>query len=132
MADRPEQRTPTINRQLGALLADSELAIGRRLFLRLDDPTGFVESLEGRVILDEVQRVPALFRALKRSVDRDRQLALAIHRRQEMLHAGIVLYDGERVPSFGGGLHAMPISASRGTAAGKAGLTATLKEEEVA
>lgn len=37
------------------------------------DPTGFVDDLPGRVILDEVQRVPQLFASLKRAVDRDRR-----------------------------------------------------------
>jgi predicted AAA+ superfamily ATPase len=36
------------------------------------DPAGFVAELPGRVILDEVQRVPALFTALKVAVDRHR------------------------------------------------------------
>lgn len=36
------------------------------------DPTGFVAELPERVILDEVQRVPALFTALKVAVDRRR------------------------------------------------------------
>ena len=36
------------------------------------DPTGFVAELPERVILDEVQRVPALFAALKSIVDRKR------------------------------------------------------------
>ena len=36
------------------------------------DPLGFVAELPGRVILDEVQRVPALFAALKLEVDRRR------------------------------------------------------------
>ena len=34
------------------------------------DPLGFVSELPDRVILDEVQRVPALFAALKLEVDR--------------------------------------------------------------
>ena len=38
-----------------------------------DDPHGFLAGLEGPVVLDEVQRAPELFRALKASVDRDRQ-----------------------------------------------------------
>ena len=38
----------------------------------LEDPMGFVASLPERVILDEVQRVPALFEAIKLSVDRER------------------------------------------------------------
>jgi len=37
------------------------------------DPVGFVGDLPERVILDEVQRVPALFTTLKRAVDRDRR-----------------------------------------------------------
>lgn len=36
------------------------------------DPMGFVADLPERVVLDEVQRVPALFSALKLAVDRDR------------------------------------------------------------
>ncbi|MCP4629480.1 MAG: AAA family ATPase, partial [bacterium] len=37
------------------------------------DPVGFVADLPERTVLDEVQRVPALFLALKRAVDRDRR-----------------------------------------------------------
>lgn len=37
------------------------------------DPVGFVVDLPGRVILDEVQRVPELFVTLKAAVDRDRR-----------------------------------------------------------
>lgn len=37
------------------------------------DPDGFVTGLPERVILDEVQRVPELFRAIKRSVDARRK-----------------------------------------------------------
>lgn len=36
------------------------------------DPVGFVAELPERVVLDEVQRVPSLFTALKVAVDRDR------------------------------------------------------------
>jgi predicted AAA+ superfamily ATPase len=36
------------------------------------DPVGFVDELPARTILDEVQRVPTLFTALKVAVDRDR------------------------------------------------------------
>jgi len=36
------------------------------------DPAGFVSDLPARTILDEVQRVPELFTALKLAVDRDR------------------------------------------------------------
>ncbi|MDY0067872.1 MAG: ATP-binding protein [Steroidobacteraceae bacterium] len=38
----------------------------------LRDPVGFVDSLPRRAILDEVQRVPQLFTALKAAVDRRR------------------------------------------------------------
>lgn len=37
------------------------------------DPVGFVSELPERAVLDEVQRVPELFTALKVSVDRNRQ-----------------------------------------------------------
>jgi uncharacterized protein len=37
------------------------------------DPVGFVADLTDRTVLDEVQRVPALFLALKSVVDRDRR-----------------------------------------------------------
>lgn len=37
------------------------------------DPIGFVGDLPERAILDEVQRAPSLFTALKRAVDRDRR-----------------------------------------------------------
>ncbi len=43
------------------------LAAGR------EDPVGFVDRLPERVILDEVQRLPELFVALKRAIDRDRR-----------------------------------------------------------
>lgn len=36
------------------------------------DPIGFVGNLSGKVILDDVQRVPELFTSLKVTVDRDR------------------------------------------------------------
>ena len=36
------------------------------------DPAGFVESLDGPVVLDEIQRAPGLFPAVKLSVDRRR------------------------------------------------------------
>lgn len=36
------------------------------------DPAGFIQGLEGAVVIDEVQRVPELFSAIKLSVDRKR------------------------------------------------------------
>ena len=54
-----------------------------RLFVSLDesryldtassDPDGFVQSLPSRVTIDEIQRAPRLLRAIKRSVDLDRE-----------------------------------------------------------
>lgn len=41
--------------------------------LASNDPIGFVDGLPERVILDEVQRVPALFTSLKAAVDKHRQ-----------------------------------------------------------
>ena len=38
----------------------------------LADPAGFVANLPPRIILDEVQRVPSIFVALKLAIDRDR------------------------------------------------------------
>src|SRR5262249_7103897 len=37
------------------------------------DPMGFVADLPGQAILDEIQRVPELFTALKAAIDRDRR-----------------------------------------------------------
>ncbi len=37
------------------------------------DPIGFVNDLPDRVILDEVQRTPSIFTALKMAIDRDRK-----------------------------------------------------------
>ena len=45
---------------------DSSLAFAR------SDPVGFVMALPRKVVLDEVQRVPELMRAIKMAVDRDR------------------------------------------------------------
>ncbi|MCC6415337.1 MAG: ATP-binding protein [Opitutaceae bacterium] len=43
------------------------------LALAQSDPNGFLAALPERVILDEIQRVPELLRAIKLSVDRDRR-----------------------------------------------------------
>lgn len=37
-----------------------------------NDPQGFIAGLPEKVILDEIQRVPELFLAIKASVDRNR------------------------------------------------------------
>ncbi|MCL4685662.1 ATP-binding protein [Myxococcota bacterium] len=39
----------------------------------MSDPVGFIADLPERAILDEVQRVPAVFTAIKATVDRDRR-----------------------------------------------------------
>ena len=44
-----------------------------RLSTAHDDPQGFVLSLPDPVVLDEVQRAPELFRAIKLSVDQERR-----------------------------------------------------------
>jgi len=38
-----------------------------------EDPAGFISGLEGPVVIDEVQRAPELFPAIKAAVDRDRK-----------------------------------------------------------
>jgi len=38
-----------------------------------NDPAGFIASLEGSVVIDEVQRAPELFLAIKAEVDRNRR-----------------------------------------------------------
>ena len=55
--------------------ARSYLSLDDEAILRTarDDPMGFVASLPDPVTIDEVQRAPALFRAIKGSVDRDRR-----------------------------------------------------------
>ena len=69
-------------RQSGKTTLAQQLA-SERAFVSLDehnyyqnagaDPDGFVASLPEEVTLDEVQRVPALLPAIKRSVDQDRR-----------------------------------------------------------
>lgn len=64
------------------LIQSSEFHKGGRRFLTFDDasvlaaakadPAGFLSAYSGPLALDEVQRVPELFLALKASVDRDR------------------------------------------------------------
>ena len=70
-------------RQSGKSTLVAQIATADRTLLTFDDevtllaaredPVGFVSRLPERVALDEVQRVPELFRAIKLSVDRDRQ-----------------------------------------------------------
>lgn len=71
-------------RQSGkSTLVQAPLAGAARRYLTLDDtavfnaaqsdPAGFINGLQGAVTLDEVQRVPALFLAIKAAVDRQRE-----------------------------------------------------------
>ena len=69
-------------RQCGKTTLVRDFADSRRAYLTLDDdtvlqaarsdPAGFVRGLD-RAIVDEVQRVPDLLRAIKKSVDDDRR-----------------------------------------------------------
>lgn len=70
-------------RQTGkSTLAQKMSTAGERRYLTLDDPTvlaaatsdpaGFIDGLQGPVILDEIQRAPDLFLAIKAAVDRQR------------------------------------------------------------
>ncbi len=43
------------------------------LALAASDPTGFIRNLQGPVVLDEIQKVPDLFPAIKVSVDKNRR-----------------------------------------------------------
>ena len=72
-------------RQTGKSTLAQAIAKGRRntAYLTLDDaatlaaatsdPTGFVRGFDGPVVLDEVQKAPALFPAIKCEVDRNRR-----------------------------------------------------------
>lgn len=83
LADRP---VVLLNgaRQVGKSTLAQSVADGERAqYLTLDDatvlaaanrdPAGFISGLSGSVILDEIQREPALFPAIKLVVDRDRR-----------------------------------------------------------
>lgn len=71
-------------RQTGKTTLVKSLAAERpeRTYITLDDavalaaaehdPDGFIAGLRGAVVIDEVQRAPSLFRAIKAAVDRDR------------------------------------------------------------
>jgi predicted AAA+ superfamily ATPase len=43
------------------------------LALAAGDPTGFIRNLSGPIVLDEIQKTPDLFPAIKLAVDRNRQ-----------------------------------------------------------
>lgn len=69
-------------RQVGKSTLARSAAAGARRYITLDDstvlaaaladPDSFIAGFDSPVVLDEVQRAPELFRAIKASVDRDR------------------------------------------------------------
>ena len=65
----------TLARTVGEPLGYGYISFDDSAFLdaAISDPAGFVADLRGKTILDEVQRVPGLFLAIKMAVDRDRQ-----------------------------------------------------------
>jgi len=58
-------------REMGASYLTMDDAV--TLAAALQDPQGFVLNMPGPVVLDEVQKVPALFPAIKLAVDRNRR-----------------------------------------------------------
>ena len=65
----------TLARQVGEAEGHDYISFDNEVHLTraLEDPMGFVADLPEKVILDEVQRVPGLFRSLKLAVDNDRR-----------------------------------------------------------
>lgn len=64
----------TLARQVGDDLGYAYFSFDDDVMLAaaLSDPTGFIDNLPPKVILDEIQRAPQLFRAIKATVDRNR------------------------------------------------------------
>jgi len=64
----------TLARMVGKRLGHTYVTFDddTQLAAAASDPAGFVANLPAKVVLDEVQRVPDLFLALKSAVDRDR------------------------------------------------------------
>jgi len=54
------------------------------LALAASDPSGFVRHRNGPVVLDEIQRVPALFPALKLAVDKKRKPGRSVFSRSAL------------------------------------------------
>ena len=67
LVDRPVLQPGTPRRQY--LTLDNAVVLNAAT----SDPEGFINGLSGPVTLDEVQRAPALFLAIKAAVDRNRQ-----------------------------------------------------------
>lgn len=65
----------TLARQVGEPLGYTYLSFDDPVVLAVarDDPSGFVADLPEKIILDEVQKAPGLFSAIKLSVDRNRK-----------------------------------------------------------
>jgi predicted AAA+ superfamily ATPase len=65
----------TLARMVGKSLGHAYITFDddTQLAAAASDPAGFVANLPAKVVLDEVQRVPDLFLALKSAVDRDRK-----------------------------------------------------------
>lgn len=70
-------------RQTGKSTLAKQIGGAARAYVTLDettalaaashDPASFLESFDGPIVLDEVQRAPGLFMAIKAAVDRDRR-----------------------------------------------------------
>lgn len=58
-----------IDRRYSYVTFDDE----NKLAAAKEDPVGFVDALPARTVLDEIQRAPFLFTALKRSIDENRR-----------------------------------------------------------
>jgi len=101
-------------RQCGKTTLVRDLVAGNREFITMDDdtvlaaargdPTGLVRSLD-RTTIDEVQRVPDLLRAVKKSVDDDRRPGrFSVDRLSQYSHSASSLGEfswphGDREPS---------------------------------
>lgn len=75
LIDGPRQcGKTTLARQVGDTLGYAYFSFDDDVILSaaLSDPAGFIDNLPSKVILDEVQRAPELFRAIKATVDRNR------------------------------------------------------------
>lgn len=108
-------------RQTGKSTLAQALSSGQnRRYLTLDDrvtlaaargdPAGFIAGLEGPVVLDEVQRAPELFLAIKAAVDRDKGLRHLKETEPAAFQRGVVLYGGRELIPFATDLFAVPLT----------------------
>jgi len=75
LIDGPRQcGKTTLARQMGAARGYTYFSLDDDVLLAsaVADPAGFIDDLPARSILDEVQRAPTIFRAIKATVDRQR------------------------------------------------------------